>query len=425
MAPTKSLAELCIAMCQRHITELSSVGNGDVLQYHHVRDILLRVINPAQLREIELNSPFIQGETSELWLRLIKKEFPSESHEKNYAPKNPSKWYKIYERYAEERREAQQQAEAELLARVQGLRQKKDNNVSRIVDPKLARFLPKPPKTGRTFSTQPRGKKELPSTLSWAAGSRMKTTTGASVMKKARREAKEIKGIRSTMAVPTGMIRAPRLKQAPPSMAAEHRISSQPIFRPTSTSSRPPTHSTYATPQSKATYVSDSSDGEDGEDGDLFSDEGTPKKNKGPASSSRHSRDTTAPSRPTNPSQSSSFRDRNSSTSARSTSGFKQSPSSSQPSGLRRGGGILGNAPRPKSNIRVERPPSKPEPTSASMDQSRAHKVLAQNNGPQSPPLPTSLDEAQQARPILGNQELPRKRKAVDIFMPKKRPIRR
>ncbi|KAK1639020.1 RNA polymerase II transcription factor SIII subunit A [Colletotrichum phormii] len=424
MAPTKSLAELCIAMCQRHITELSSVGNGDALQYHHVRDILLRVINPAQLREIELNSPFIQGETSELWLRLIKKEFPSESHEKNYAPKNPSKWYKIYERYAEERREAQQQAEAELLARVQGLRQKKDNNVSRIVDPKLARFLPKPPKTGRTFSTQPRGKKELPSTLSWAAGSRMKTTTGASVMKKARREAKEIKGIRSTMAVPTGMIRAPRLNQAPPSMAAEHRISSQPIFRPTSTSSRPPTHSTYATPQSKATYVSDSSDGEDG---DLFSDEGTPKKNKGAASSSRHSRETTASSRPTNPSQSSSFKDRNSSTSARSTSGFKQSPSSSsQSSGLRRGGGgILGNAPRPKSNIRVERPPSRPEPPSASTDQSRAHKVLAQNNGPQSPPLPTSLDEAQQARPILGNQELPRKRKAVDIFMPKKRPTRR
>ncbi|KXH25135.1 RNA polymerase II transcription factor SIII subunit A [Colletotrichum simmondsii] len=412
MAPTKSLAELCIAMCQRHITELSSVGNGDALQYHHVREILLRVTNPAQLREIELNSPFIQGETSELWLRLIKKEFPSESHEKNYAPKNPSKWYKIYERYAEERREAQQQAEAELLARVQGLQQKKDNNVSRIVDPKFARFLPKPPKTGRTFSTQPRGKRELPSSLSWAAGSRMKMTTGASVMKKARREAKEIVGIRSTMAVPTGMIRAPRLKQAPPSMAAEHRISSQPVFRPTSTSSRPPTHSTYVTPQSKATYVSDSSDGEDG---DLFSDEGTPKKNKSIASSSRHSRDTAASSRPTNPSQSSAFKDRNSSTSARSTS-------SSQTSGLRRGGGILGNAARPKSNIRVERPPTRPEPpSSATMDYSRTHKVLAQNSGPQSPPLPASLDEAQQARPILGNQELPRKRKAVDIFMPKKK----
>ncbi|GKT48373.1 elongin-A [Colletotrichum spaethianum] len=391
MAPIKSLAELCIAVCQRHITELSSVGNGDTLQYHHVRDILMRVTNPAQLREIELNSPHIQGETSELWLRLIKKEFPTESHDKNYAPKNPSKWYKIYERYAEERRQAQQQAEAELLARVQGLQQKKDNNVSRIVDPKFARFLPKPPKTGRTFGTRGRGGKELPSSLSFAAGSRMKTTTGASVMKKARREAKEIVGIRSNLAVPTGLIRAPRLSKAPPSMAAEHRISTQPVFRPTSTSNRPPTHSTYVVP-SKTTYVSDSS-GDEG--GDLFGEEGTPKQ-KGKASSI---------SGPISPSK------------------FKpsSSSSSSQPAGLRRGGGILGNAHRPKSNIRVERPKPNPEPATRSTEPSRAHKLLAQSNGPQSPPLPASLDEMQPARPILGNQELPRKRKAVDIFMPKKK----
>ncbi|KZL88104.1 rna polymerase ii transcription factor siii subunit a [Colletotrichum incanum] len=416
MAPIKSLAELCITVCQRHITELSSVGNGDTLQYHHVRDILMRVTNPAQLREIELNSPHIQGETSELWLRLIKKEFPTESHEKNYVPKNPSKWYKIYERYAEERRQAQQQAEAELLARVQGLQQKKDNNVSRIVDPKFARFLPKPPKTGRTFGTRGRGGKELPSSLSFAAGSRMKTTTGASVMKKARREAKEIVGIRSNLAVPTGLIRAPRLSKAPPSMAAEHRISTQPVFRPTSTSTRPPTHSTYVAP-SKATYVSDSSDDEDG---DLFGDEGTPKQK---AKSSSFGGPISPPSKHATLSQPTGLKDRNLSTSASSHSGLKPSASSSssQPAGLRRGGGILGNAPRPKSNIRVERPKPKSEPSTKSAEPSRAHKLLAQNNGPQSPPLPTSLDEMQPARPISGNQELPRKRKAVDIFMPKKR----
>ncbi|KAK1599953.1 RNA polymerase II transcription factor SIII subunit A [Colletotrichum navitas] len=410
MAPVKSLAELCVAVCQRHITELSSVGNGDTLQYHHVRDILMRVTNPAQLREIEINSPHIQGETSEIWLRLIKKEFPTESHDKNYAPKNPSKWYKIYERYAEERRHAQQQAEAELLARVQGLQQKKDNNVSRIVDPKFARFLPKPPKTGRTFGTRGRGGKDLPSSLSFAAGSRMKTTTGASVMKKARREAKEIVGIRSNLAVPTGLIRAPRLSKAPPSMAAEHRISTQPVFRPTSTSSRPPTHSTYVA-ASKTTYVSDSSDDEGG---DLFGDEGTPRQ-KGKIGSSAGP--ISSPNKPTG------SKDRNPSTSANSNSGSKPSPPSLklQSAGLRRGGGILGNAPRAKSNIRVERPPPKPEPASRIAEPPRAHKLLAQNNDPQSPPLPASLDEMQPTRPTLGNQELPRKRKAVDIFMPKKK----
>ncbi|KAK1989502.1 RNA polymerase II transcription factor SIII subunit A [Colletotrichum cereale] len=410
MAPVKSLAELCIAVCQRHITELSSVGNGDTLQYHHVRDILMRVTNPAQLREIEINSPHIQGETSEIWLRLIKKEFPTESHDKNYAPKNPSKWYKIYERYAEERRHAQQQAEAELLARVQGLQQKKDNNVSRIVDPKFARFLPKPPKTGRTFGTRGRGGKELPSSLSFAAGSRMKTTTGASVMKKARREAKEIVGIRSNLAVPTGLIRAPRLSKAPPSMAAEHRISTQPVFRPTSTSTRPPTHSTFVA-ASKATYVSDSSDDEGG---DLFGDEGTPRQ-KGKTGSSAGPL--------SSPNKSIRSKDRSLYTSASSHSGSKPSPSSlgSQSAGLRRGGGILGNAPRPKSNIRVERPTPKPEPVTRNAEPSRAHKPLAQNSGPQSPPLPASLDEMQPTRQTLGSQELPRKRKAVDIFMPKKK----
>ncbi|KAJ0158614.1 Elongin-A [Colletotrichum tanaceti] len=416
MAPAKSLAELCIAVCQRHIAELTSVGNGDTLQYHHVRDILIRVTNPAQLREIELNSPHIQGETSELWLRLIKKEFPTESHEKNYAPKKPSKWYKIYERYAEERRQAQQQAEAELLARVQGLQQKKDNNVSRIVDPKFARFLPTPPKTGRTFGTRGRGGKELPSSLSFAAGSRMKTTTGASVMKKARREAKEIVGIRSNMAVPSGLIRAPRLSKAPPSMAAEHRISTQPVFRPTSTSARPPTHSTYVAPP-RTTYVSDSSDDENG---DLFGDEETPKKK----SKDSNPVGSISPSnKPVVPSNSTGLKARTLTASPRFSSAVKSSssPSSSQPAGLRRGGGILGNAPRPNSNIRVERPKPKPEPVIRSTEPPRSHKLLAHNNGPRSPPLPASLDEMHPARPIPGNQELPRKRKAVDIFMPKKK----
>ncbi|WYZ34398.1 hypothetical protein EsH8_I_000674 [Colletotrichum jinshuiense] len=417
MTFVKSLAELCIAVCQRHIAELSSVGNGDALQYHHVRDILLRVTNPAQLHEIELNSPHIQGETSELWLRLIKKEFPSESHEKNYAPKNPSKWYKIYERYAEERREAQQQAEAELRARVQGLQQKKDSNVSRIVDP---RYLPAPPKTGRTFGTRGRGGKELPSSLSFAAGSRMKTTTGASVMKKARREAKEIVGIRSTLAIPTGLIRAPRLSKAPASMAAEHRISTQPIFRPTSTSTRPPM-------SSKTTYLSDSSDDEDG---DLFDERSPKKKSKarsaGPMSPAYNSRDKAMSAKPMASSKATAFGDRNSSISFGSNSGYKpsSSSSSSQATGPRRGG-ILGNAPRPTSNIRVERPKPKTEPPTTSTEPYRPHKMIAQNSGPQSPQMPSSVDEMQLSRPAMGNQELPRKRKAVDIFMPKKRGAKR
>lgn len=393
MTGAKSLSELCIGVCQRHITELSSVGNGDTLQYHHVRDILLRVTNPAQLREIELNSPHIQGETSELWLRFIKKEFPSESHEKNYAPKNPAKWYKIYERYAEERRESQAKAEAELRAKFQGLQQKRDNNVSRIVD---QRYLPKPPKTGRTFGTRGRGGKELPSSLSFAAGSRMKTTTGASVMKKARREAAEIAGIRSRLAVPTGMIRAPRISKAPLSMANDHRIASQPVFRPTATSSRPPV-------SSKATYLSDSSDEEDG---DIFGDQESKKRKTSSA----------GPISPTNKSASTKTTMSSKNTMTR--------PSISAPyqqaTGPRRGG-ILGNAPRPTSNIRIERP----QPTSQSvpsMDSHRSHKTITQHGGPQSPPpLQTSLDEVQPARPVTSSQEPLKKRKAVDIFMPKKK----
>ncbi|KAI8297393.1 hypothetical protein K4K59_003493 [Colletotrichum sp. SAR11_240] len=410
MPGPKSLAELCIAVCQRHVTELSSVGNSDALQYHHVRDILLRVTNPAQLREIELNSPHIQGETSELWQRFIRREFPSESHEKNYAPKNPTKWYKIYERYAEERRESQQQAEAELRARFQGLQKKRDNNTSRIVD---QRYLPKPPKTGRTFGTRGRGGKELPSSLSFAAGSRLKTTNGASVMKKARREAAEIAGIRSRLAVPTGMIRAPRVNKAPASMASEHRIASQPIFRPTSTSSRPPM-------ASKTTYVSDSSDEDD--EGDLFGDEGSGRKQRkatssGSGSPANNGRDRGALSaQPGTPSKAS----------PRDYNALKSSSSAVMPhtAGLKRGGGIMGNAPKPNSNnIRIERPKPKLETAGpTTMEPHRAHKTAAQHSGPQSPPpLPVSLDELQPVRPLIGSQELPKKRKAVDIFMPKKK----
>ncbi|TDZ46068.1 Elongin-A [Colletotrichum trifolii] len=403
MPAVKSLAELCVQVCQRHITELTTVGNGESLQYRHVRDILFRVTNPVQLRDIEINSPHIQGETSELWQRLIRREFPSESHEKNYAPKNPTKWYKIYDRYAKERRESRAQAEAELRQKLQGLEQQRSSNVSKIVD---AKYLPKPPKTGRTFSTRGRGGKDLPSSLNFAAGSRMKTTTGASVMKKARREAAEIAGIRSRLAVPTGRIRAPRISKAPPSMETAHRIAAQPVFRPTHTSSRPPASSF------KATYLSDSSDGdgdcdggEDEHEDDLFGGEETPKKK------TRHTHATAI-------SPAGNFN--GSPTSLKSNTPFKAS--STKPGVLPRGSGILANAPRQNRNIRVEGPRVKPEHVPGLADTDRSRRQAASHNGSTSPPsLPERLDESKPTRAATGNQELPKKRKAVDIFMPKKK----
>lgn len=235
----KSLAELCLQLCQKHIGQLTSFGDGDVLvPPHYVREILLRVTDPAQLRQIEINSPYI--DTSGVWKRLITKEFPVESRDKDYTPPTPAKWSEVYERYFNERQISQMKAEEQLRRRFQGLQEQKDSRVSKLVD---QRFLPRPPKTGRSHGVHTKSFKGFSNPSSWGNGGKSKAKSGPSILRKVRREAAEHALMRGVLAtrprtlspgttqkVSASIVQGRRIAAGPAS-TSRHRPSTRSVFR--------------------------------------------------------------------------------------------------------------------------------------------------------------------------------------------------
>lgn len=388
--------------CQKHISQLTSFGDADfLLPRERVRELLLKINNPGQLRTIEINSPHLQTETAEFWKRLIQKEFPVESKEKNYTPKNPENWYKMYEKYSMERQASRKEAEERMIAQFQGLQQKKDTRVSHIVDPKL---LPRPPKTGRNLGTA-RGPSYEKATgnLTFGKGSRT-----SNALQKARRQATEYKLIRSSLAnpfraTPTGSVRA-----APVGMINAKRIASQPAFRTSSSLKRPaiatkpppkPTNPGMENALRPPQYISDSDDDDNEDDDDMFGE------------STRSGKGTDG------------------------RSGSMMRPNSANNRSARPGAqparrsGLLSSAPRPNAVItRVSNPPARrqepgPSRSEHAPSDSRGSRVESAHpsrapskraSPPGGPPSPTA--RGQQSPPLM-----PKKRKAADIFMPPKR----
>ncbi|KAG4284825.1 hypothetical protein FPRO04_05207 [Fusarium proliferatum] len=266
--PPKSLLELATAACIKNIRELDSVG--DYLPYKAVRLLLLKIDNAKQLRTIELNSPQIQGETGEVWLKLIKHEFPMEVKQKAYKPPNPTKWYRVYEKYKSDHQKALLESEAKLKNALMGLKEDKEKNTSKIVDDR--RLLPRggrvgPKKAWGIGARDPNG-----STLAFNRGSRTKTHNGASVMRKVRRETKEIASIHGALSRPTQASNAiTKLRKAPAAMVGDYQRAAKPTIRPPLPPPPKPTVSdAVRTHEARAQYISDS-DSEDGDD--LFDDE--------------------------------------------------------------------------------------------------------------------------------------------------------
>ncbi|ROT34808.1 hypothetical protein SODALDRAFT_285554, partial [Sodiomyces alkalinus F11] len=223
----KSLAELCVQICQKHINQLTSFGDGDVfVPPGYVREILLRVTDPTQLRQIEINSPYI--DTADIWKRLISREFPVESRDKDYIPPKPAQWYEVYEKYSSERQISQMEAEEQLRRQFQGLQEQKDSRVSKLVD---QRFLPRPPKTGRSIGGQNRSSKVFSRASSFGGGGRSKLNSGASVLRRARREAAEHALMRGVLATPSNTPPTGAVKMMPAYIVEGRRMLSQPFFR--------------------------------------------------------------------------------------------------------------------------------------------------------------------------------------------------
>ncbi|KAF1738883.1 Elongin-A [Beauveria bassiana] len=231
--PVKSLYEMATAVAVKNIESIVSIG---YLSYASVRHILLKVDNARQLRQIELNCPQLHGETGELWLRLIEKDFPLEFKAKAYMPKSQDKWFKVWEKYKVDHDRSIRESEEQLRAALMGLRQDKEKNTSKIVE---GRFLP----SDAIRPKKRNGPKDhTTGVLTFGGGSRTKTLTGAGVMRKARREAREVRNIQGALSrsvvAPIRLLEKQHLKAPPPAMVRERRIAAQPAFRTPETEER-------------------------------------------------------------------------------------------------------------------------------------------------------------------------------------------
>ncbi|KAI0008816.1 RNA polymerase II transcription factor SIII subunit A-domain-containing protein [Xylariaceae sp. FL0662B] len=226
----KSLIELCTAVCIKNIKDITDVGG---MPFAVLRPILLKVDSAAQLRTIEASSPHLEGDTAECWKRLIKRDYPVLSERLKFEPRNPASWHKIYDKYQRLEAEQKKEAEEKLKNAFSSINKKKEASVSQVIDYDR-RILPRAPREGRGLVRKgTSGKREEGiGGLRFTGGSRTKTNTAQSIMKKARREAMEI-GRRNRLATPSGMlpVRQGQIAHAPLGMVEEHRIKSQPLTK--------------------------------------------------------------------------------------------------------------------------------------------------------------------------------------------------
>lgn len=218
--------------------QLTHPGLNDVgdFEYWKIRTVLQRIDSPEQLHQIETNSPQIKGEDAELWRTFIKRDIPNWAS-KNYAPKNPTKWYEVYCKYKKEQRKDIERDEEILRNTMLGIKKQKETMVSKVVD---LRTLPKVPKDPRMLANNggvPLGKKAgaarlPPNSLTWNGGSKTKMKDGKGVLNRARREAREI-SMRSKLVTPTGQLigNKRQIQKAPAGMVNEYRKAADPGLR--------------------------------------------------------------------------------------------------------------------------------------------------------------------------------------------------
>ncbi|KAI8725039.1 hypothetical protein NCS52_00074000 [Fusarium sp. LHS14.1] len=386
MAP-KSLMELATLACIKNIRELEGVG---YLPYDTVRPILLRIDNAHQLRKIEENSPQVEGETGEIWLKIIEREFPMEVKAKAYKPQNPKSWFRVWKKYKKDHDNALQESEAKLMNALNGLRQDKEKNTSKIVDRRLLPGL-----AAKIGPRRPWGQRDSSSsTFTFNKGSRTKTKTGAQTMRKIRRETQEISNIHRKLSRPTAASNAiTALRRAPAAMVNDERRAALPSLVKAPKVSEP--SEAMLAHEQRATFISDS---ESDQGDDLFDEDEEDEPEPVPRKP--------AP-KPFAKSSAASLLKRPSS-----SSGVLRT--SAAPA---KRSGILSNSykgPKPSTTTSSAPAPSKP----------RAEPPIPAQRPPrtQSSPPPNTDPGPSSSPPARAPLPMPRKRKAVDVFMkPKKR----
>ncbi|ORY66241.1 RNA polymerase II transcription factor SIII subunit A-domain-containing protein [Pseudomassariella vexata] len=231
--PRKSLVELCTVVCIKNIKEITDIGSTP---YHLIRHVLLRIDTAQHLLELEQTSPHLALDDAECWLRLIERDFGRLHNEYQYAPKNPASWNRVYFKYEKFDRSQKEEAQEKLRNAFAGLKKKKEDSTAEVITFDRKR-LPPPPRDRsvggmKKVAIGRRGGSNDTGELRFTSGTRTKVTNAKSIMRKVKREAKEIHN-RNRLATPGGALVVDRrqLKQAPKGLVEAHRVTNQPAFK--------------------------------------------------------------------------------------------------------------------------------------------------------------------------------------------------
>jgi elongin-A len=133
--PASTLFAMAIRCAQRNIDLINDLADMPI---DLARPIIMRVHDPNQLHEIEVNCPQLADHTGEYWQKIIKREMPNLKEDQMYYPKNPRSWHKVYKKLKREEQERELAQEEELRQTLLGDKVKKAEHQAVFVGKILA-----------------------------------------------------------------------------------------------------------------------------------------------------------------------------------------------------------------------------------------------------------------------------------------------
>lgn len=227
--PLSSLLSLARRACIRNVNSIDSIGD---LSYDVAEPILREVTNPKQLRNIEISSPHLVGETSNIWIKFIKRDIPTQ---KDFAqePEDPDDWFDLYEILLSEHQEKEKVAEQWLRDQLSGIQAKRDTNVATSIETKDMPAMDRNNRV-RTYADEQRRRERLrkraynalPS-QNLTQGSKIKINSGADVMRKVRMQARNVAAVNNA-SMKLGTTSREEIARRKAAALATSRVLSQP-----------------------------------------------------------------------------------------------------------------------------------------------------------------------------------------------------
>ncbi|KIH91799.1 RNA polymerase 2 transcription factor siii subunit [Sporothrix brasiliensis 5110] len=233
----RTLKRMALSVAVRNIAAVTDIGD---MPFSSAVPLLAHIDSPYQLHQLEKNCPQLADEPLEMggiWARLLTKKVPGWDT-KGYLTDEELKtmtWIEMYDK-AKAALDAETAAAADRLKQtLAGFSKAKEDNATQLVNSRA--LLRKMPGVMAKKRGPGRAADRGQAVLSFGSGSRTKMTSGQSVLRRARREAKEMSKVSqlSSRLADNQAVARSQIRMPPAAMMHDHRVAHQPgsgIIRP-------------------------------------------------------------------------------------------------------------------------------------------------------------------------------------------------